>query len=357
METPAAWQEWGNRLLWTGLTLGVAYGVGHLLKLFLSHLVHVAAKTHGQWDDIVLSELRRRLPVWALLAGVWYSLRFWDLAEDSHLVAVRALIVLVGLSASWTAATIVSRLIRAYSSEVSSRIQVTGLTQNVARVVIMMVGGLIILDEVGIAVAPLLTVLGVGGLAVGLALQDPLSNLFSGIFISLSGQIRVGDFVELEDGRAGHIVDFDWRSTRLQLPQNSVVIVPNNRLAQAIVTNYDLPDPEVSVVVPVGIDYDTDLARVEQVTRDVAAEVLRAVEGGVPGFEPAIRFQTFAEAAISMSVVLRARQFADQFLIRHEFLKRLHARFKQEGIAMPFPVRVALRSPGSARSAEARGKE
>jgi small-conductance mechanosensitive channel len=323
------WEVWGNRLLWTGLTLGVAYGAGLLVTLFVSRLVHLAAKTSGEWDDIIVSELRRRVPFWMLLVGVWYALQHWDLAAETHLLVVRALVIVAGLSASWTAATIISRLIRVYSSGVSSAVPVTGLTQNVARILVMALGCMIILNEVGVEITPLLTVLGVGGLAVGLALQDPLSNLFSGLFISLSGQIRVGDFVELEDGRAGHVVDFDWRSTRLQLLPNNVVIVPNNRLAQAV-----------------GVDYASDLAHVERVTTEVAAEVLREVEGGVATFEPLIRFNAFADSSINFNVILRGRQFTDQFLLKHEFIKRLHARYATEGISIPFPIRtLAARDP------------
>jgi small-conductance mechanosensitive channel len=340
------WEVWGNRLLWTGLTLGVAYGAGLLVTLFVSRLVHLAAKTSGEWDDIIVSELRRRVPFWMLLVGVWYALQHWDLAAETHLLVVRALVIVAGLSASWTAATIISRLIRVYSSGVSSAVPVTGLTQNVARILVMALGCMIILNEVGVEITPLLTVLGVGGLAVGLALQDPLSNLFSGLFISLSGQIRVGDFVELEDGRAGHVVDFDWRSTRLQLLPNNVVIVPNNRLAQAIVTNYNLPQQEMSVLVAVGVDYASDLAHVERVTTEVAAEVLREVEGGVATFEPLIRFNAFADSSINFNVILRGRQFTDQFLLKHEFIKRLHARYATEGISIPFPIRtLAARDP------------
>ncbi len=340
------WDLWGRPITYTLLSLGVAYVVGHVLKLFVARLMRLAAKTEGEWDDIIVTEIKSRVPYWMLLAGLWYALQFWELGEQARLVAVRVLVVAGGLSVSWTVATIVSRLIRTFSKDGGSGVPVTGLTQNVARIVVMVLGTMIILNEVGIEVTPLLTVLGVGGLAIGLALQDPLSNLFSGLFISLSGQIRVGDFVELEDGRSGHVIDFDWRSTRLQLLPNNVVIVPNNRLAQAIVTNYDLPQQEMSVLVPVGVDYASDLEHVERVTKDVAAEVLREVEGGVATFEPLVRFNAFADSSINFNVILRGRQFTDQFLLRHEFIKRLHARYEKEGIGIPFPIRtLASRDP------------
>jgi len=358
MDFAVDWEGWGRPATYTLLTLGVAYVAGHVLKLFVARLMKLAAKTPGEWDDIVVYEIKRRVPFWMLLGGAWYSLQFWDLTDETHLLAVRGLVIGAGLSVSWTAATISSRVIRTLSSDGASGVPVTGLTQNVARIVVMVLGSMIVANEVGIEVTPLLTVLGVGGLAVGLALQDPLSNLFSGLFISLSGQIRVGDFVELEDGRSGHIVDFDWRSTRLQLLQNNVVIVPNNRLAQAIVTNYDLPQQEMSIVLQVGVDYASDLEHVERVTKDVATTVLQEVEGGVPTFEPLVRFHTFADSSINFAVILRGHKFTDQFLLKHEFVKRLHARYDKEGISIPFPIRtLASREPIPVSVVEPRGKE
>jgi len=352
------WDVWGRPITYTLLTLAVAYVAGHVLKLFVARLMRLAAKTPGEWDDIIVYEIKRRVPFWMLLGGAWYALQFWEITDETHLLVVRALIVFSGLSVSWAAATIVSRLIRTFSREGSSPVPVTGLTQNVARIVVMALGTMVILNEVGIEITPLLTVLGVGGLAVGLALQDPLSNLFSGLFISLSGQIRVGDFIELEDGRSGFIVDFDWRSTRLQLLPNNVVIVPNNRLAQAIVTNYDLPQQELSILVPVGVDYASDLEHVERVTKEVASDVLRDVEGGVPAFEPLVRYNAFADSSINFNVILRGQRFTDQFLLKHEFIKRLHARYDKEGINIPFPIRtLSSRDPIPVSVVDSKGGE
>ena len=170
--------------------------------------------------------------------------------------------------------------------------------------------------------------------AVALALQDPLSNLFAGLTISLSGQIRIGDYVKLETGQEGHVVDFDWRTTRIQMLANNLVIVPNAALAKAIVTNYSLPQADMSVPVQVSVDAGSDLDRVERVTLEVARQVLREVPGAVRDFEPAVRFQAFGDSAIRFVVSLRGHQFADQFLLTHEFVKRLQARYQSEGIVM-----------------------
>jgi small-conductance mechanosensitive channel len=360
MDFMADWPDWGTRLFWTAVTLGVAYAVGHVLNTFVSRLVRLAARTESQWDDIVIEEIKRRLPFWSLLVGAWYALGHWDIEGTSTYTLLRnAIVVIAGLSVTWTVATIVSRLIRAYSTGLSaSAVPVSGLTQNVAKFLVMTLGILAVLNSLGVSIAPMLAALGVGGIAVALALQDPLSNLFAGLFTSMSGQLRIGDFIELEDGKAGYIVDIDWRSTRVRLLQNNVVIVPNNRLAQSIVTNYHLPELEMAVLVQVGVDYASDLGHVERVTIEVARDVLKTVQGGIVDFDPFIRYHTFGDSSIDFSVILRGKEFVDQFLLKHEFIKRLSARYDQEGITIPFPIRtLAPRDPIPVVTIQPKGQE
>ncbi len=164
----------------------------------------------------------------------------------------------------------------------------------------------------GVSITPMLTALGVGGLAVALALQEPLANLFAGIVIALARQVRVGDYVKLDTGVEGYITDFSWWSTRIRMLSNNMVLVPNAKLAQAIVTNYHLPAPDVVVPVDVGVDPASDLLQVERVTLDVGREVMREVPGGVKEFEPVIRYHTFAAANVGFSVTLGSKEFAGQ---------------------------------------------
>jgi small-conductance mechanosensitive channel len=191
-----------------------------------------------------------------------------------------------------------------------------------------------------VSITPMLTALGVTGLAVALALQEPLSNLFAGIFLSLAGQTRIGDYVKLDSGVEGYIADVNWRTTRVRMLSGSLIIIPNAKLSQAIVTvvtNRKAPETDVPVAVDVGVDSARDLDRLEAVTLDVARDVMRGVPGGVPTFEPAIRYQTLVESHVKLSVIMRAKAFSDQDLVRHEFLKRLHARYWGVGVAVGRP--------------------
>jgi small-conductance mechanosensitive channel len=210
----------------------------------------------------------------------------------------------------------------------------------VAWTLVAILGLLVILNGLGLSITPMLTALGVGGLAVALALQEPLANFFAGLFLTLAGQIRVGDYVKLDSGQEGYVVDFSWRSTRLRMLANNLIVVPNAKLAQAIVVNHQLPSQDLAVLVDVGVDYSSDLARVERIVIDVGRQVMTEVRGGVPEFEPFIRYHTFGDSSVNFTTILRAGEFVDQYLVKHEFVKRLHQRFNQEGIVIPFPIRT-----------------
>lgn len=208
------------------------------------------------------------------------------------------------------------------------------------KAVIAVVGGMLVLDNLGISLTPLLTTLGIGSLAVAIALQDTLGNAFAGLHIKADRPIEVGQFIRLDTGDEGYVERIGWRSTRIRMLPNKSAVVPNSKLVQSTIINYDLPDPEVAVLVQVGVHYDSDLKKVERVTCEVAKETMRTVRGGVPSFEPFIRYHTFNQSSIDFTVILRAQQFVDNYLIKHEFIKALQERYRDEGIVIPFPIRT-----------------
>ena len=269
---------------------------------------------------------------------------YWPLTAEGRLLVGRAVFVLAALSVTLAVAAIASQMVDIYGAVIAPALPVSSLTRSVAWAFVAVIGLLVILNGLGLSITPMLTALGVGGLAVALALQESLANFFAGLFITLGGQIRVGDYVKLDSGQEGYVVDFIWRSTRLRMLANNLVGVPNAKLAQAIVVNHYLPSEDLAVLMEVGVDYASDLRHVERVVMEVGREVLTEVTGGVSEFEPFIRYHTFGDSSIDVTVILRAREFVDQYLIKHEFIKRLHARFDREGIVIPFPIRTVTHS-------------
>jgi len=238
-------------------------------------------------------------------------------------------------------ANVSGRLLAYFLKQVDLPISVTSLLLAVVKAVIYVIGVLIILNYLGISIAPLITALGVGGLAMALALQDTLSNLFAGIHIMAEQAIRVGDFIRLETGQEGYVEDISWRTTRIRMLPNNMVIVPNNKLSQSVITNYNLPDRKMVLQVPVNVSYASDPDRVERVLLDEARMALAEVPGLLDDPAPSVRFLPgFGESSLTFSLLCHIREIGDQNPIMDELNKRILKRFRQEGIEFPYPTRT-----------------
>lgn len=198
-----------------------------------------------------------------------------------------------------------------------------------------------------IDLTPFLATIGVGGLIAGFALQPTLVNFFAGFNLLSDKPIQIGDFVELPDiNLMGIIEDIGWRSTRIRTLPNQIIVIPNSKLIDSIIVNDSKPDPEVAVLVQMGVAYDADLYYVEKVVLEVASQVMRSIPEGVATFEPLVRFHTFGDSNINFTVVLRARQYIDRFVLMHEFIKAIKKRFDEEGIEISVPARKLFIAEG-----------
>lgn len=332
----------------------VAVGAGIVaavvLRLLLRVLHRGAGRTRTNGDDVLVAALRGVVPWVAVLVGIWVAAAALPLsaAVDRHVnqVLVAVSVLLVTLAAARVVAVMVRSMVLARSGVAGS----ATIFVNIIRLVVLAIGILVLLQTLGISVAPLLTALGVGGIAVALALQDTLANLFAGVHILASKKVQPGDYILLSSGENGYVVDINWRNTVVRALPDNLVIVPNAHLASTIVVNYHRPSQQMSVLVQVGVSYASDLEQVERVTIEVARDVMEHVTGGVPEHDPFIRYHTFGESSIDFSVILRANEYTDQYLVTHEFIKRLHTRYHREGIEIPFPIRTVVmpdREPGA----------
>lgn len=205
---------------------------------------------------------------------------------------------------------------------------------------VSIVGILVLLDYLSISITPLIASLGIGGLAIALALQPTLGNFFAGTQIVSDRVVHVGDYVEMDGGEIkGFVTDVGWRSTRLRTPFNNIVTIPNSRLADSILTNFYAPTPELGVTVNCGVSYSSDLVKVESVAMEVAREVVEELDEAVRTFEPIFRYEEFGDSNVNFWIWLRATDRWASFRLKSELIKRLKARFDQEGITINYPAR------------------
>jgi small-conductance mechanosensitive channel len=309
-------------------------------KVILAQMKKFAKRTSWEGDEIIINSVKGIAILWLVLGGIYLAFANLPLKPVILTVIQKVILVVILFSATIVISKIVVGFIGLHGKKTAGGLPSASLFTNITKGVIFAVGLLIILQSLGISITPLITALGVGGLAVALALQPTLSNLFAGLQIIMSKQLEPGDWVELDTGAKGYVVDISWRNTTIQELPNNLIVIPNAKLANSIITNFSRPQKQMSVIIEVGVSYDSDLEKVENVTREVAQKVVKEVQGGASEFEPLIRFHTFADFSINFSVILRVKEFVNKYVVRHEFIKALHKRYKQEGIEIPFPIRT-----------------
>ncbi len=209
------------------------------------------------------------------------------------------------------------------------------------KILFVAVGGMLILDNLGISLTPIITTLGIGSLAVAIALQDTLGNFFAGLHLKADRPIEPGHYVRLESGQEGFVERIGWRSTSIRTLQNNTVVVPNSKLAQSIITNLSLPEERITVSIAIGVSYDSAPEKIESVLLDEAKRAVEEVEGLLNDPEAAVRFiPGFGDFALNFTLICHVRRFADQARVQHELRKRIFNRFAKEGIQIPFPTRT-----------------
>jgi small-conductance mechanosensitive channel len=266
------------RLFWPGVAFVVAVVIGLVLRAAMLAVARRWAPP-GSALAALADTVRGPSLLWVLVLGLWAAMEVSELprrfAHPLGLVLQASIIASVTI----TAAALLSALIHRSAERQALGAAVTGLGQAVTRGVVLLTGALVLLSALGIQITPILTALGVGGLAVALALQDTLSNLFAGLHILADRPVRVGDYVKVADNVEGFVVDIGWRSTRLRTLANNTIVMPNKRVAESIITNYDMPEAFTGVSVKVIVDYGADPDRVEQILTDEATRASREVSG------------------------------------------------------------------------------
>jgi small-conductance mechanosensitive channel len=327
-----------SRLFWPATALVMV----SIAALLFRHALVAAFRRwtgHTNEDSLFLQAVRVPSMLWCVVLGLFVALEMADLpprmASQIQIVLESAII----LSVTITVAGVLGSIVAAASERRALAVAVTGLFRTAVRLTVLVIGGLVLLSSLGIAITPILTALGVGGLAIALALQDTLANLFAGLHLLADRPIRVGDYVRLSvENVEGHVLDVGWRSTRIRMLQNNVVVVPNKRVAESVITNFDLDEPRTGISIRVAVGYDADPDQVER----ALVEEARAAVGQVPGLlgdpPPVARLiPGFGEYSLEFTLTCQTRRIVDQFLVQHELRKRILKRLRAEGIAIPMP--------------------
>jgi small-conductance mechanosensitive channel len=316
-------------------------------KVGINYLRKWAEKTEFEGDDRVVESLRGMPTLWGVLIGVFFVFQTTTIPVKYMSKIDKTLIVIAIFSVTRVIERIISTFMDHLGQKTGHALPGTSIFNNIIKLSVYVLGALTALHALGISITPLITALGIGGLAVALALQSTLANLFAGIQIILSKQVSIGDYIRIGALEEGYVTDITWRNTTITAMQNNVIIVPNSNMSTLNIVNYGRDLKDLSFSLPVGVSYDSDLDHVERVLVELILQMQRDFPDKMPEFEPILRFSAFGDSSITVTVHLRTLAYGFQFALRSECVKRIHKRFRQEGIEIPFPIRTLHVKPNS----------
>ena len=331
------WRE----ALMTLLVVLSAWIVSRIYVLLIDSIV-------GRWlrrsasgpDDRVLTAIRQPGSILIFLVGVYaafhrYRFRLLGAMDGLiYIISVGIVITTLIRVSSVSLQKYAERLRRERRDEVAR--EFLPLTDKVLKVFLIIVGLVIIFDRFQIDIKSILYTLGVGSLAVGLALQDTLANMFGGFTIMLDRPFRVGDRIQIQSGETGDVQSIGMRSTSVKMTDGNLMIIPNAALVKTLVINHSFPDVTSLMRIEVGVAYGSDVAKVKKLMLEAAVDDPKVM--ATP--EPAVFFKSFGDSALNFVLTCYAKSFADTLAATDRVNSSIDAKFRAEGIEIPYPIRT-----------------
>ena len=271
---------------------------------------------------------------WTLPALALYLLLVDLLARPRSAVGVRISETLVWITLIVAALSLLNVILFEGAPQGSWQAKVPKLFRDLGRFLLVLIGSAIVLSSVwGADLGGFLTALGVGSLVLGLALQDSLGNIFSGVALLFEQPIEMGDWVEIGDS-LGQVVEVNWRSVHLKTMNDDLRVIPNSELSKGQFTNFSRPTALHRVEVPISFSYDDPPNRVRQLLIGAALEI-PAVLNTPP---PDVVVVSYGDFAINYKVQVFAPDYLTGDGIQDEINRRIWYLAKRHGLTMPYPM-------------------
>jgi small-conductance mechanosensitive channel len=318
--------------------------IGTIIFVTLSYFIlklitkRIAGKKKN-FGEYILKKLSKPILLIIFFIGTYAALKSLIVLNEYYGLIDGGFFVIVTLLTALLISNMLTIMMLGYLKVRKGFERTPGLLNRALSVIIFLIAIIIILGYFKVDITPMVAGVGLGAVVIGLALQSTLNNFFAGVHILSDKPIRVKDFIELDKDTCGIVEDIGWRSTRIRMLTDNLLIIPNSKLADSNIINYSMPKQDFSIWIPCGVAYESDLKKVEKVTLEVAREIQKTVKGAVKDFEPVFRYREFADSNINFIAILRIEEPMARFVVRNEFIKALKKRFDEEKIEISWPIR------------------
>ena len=338
---PLLWDLISNSPIVGGLLIVAAFAVlAWIVDVVMGRVfIRLAGKTRFRLDDAILRAIHR--PIWlsVLLIGVIFGIR-WMAPPEPFATASEALLKSL-MAIIWALAVnrIILRVVEDWTSLWRSTgrqgSEIIGLGGNILRMLLLVGTVFLFLAIWHINITPLLASAGIAGVAVALAAKETLSNFFGGVSVMLDQPYRVGDYIVLDSGERGEVVQIGLRSTRILTRDDVLVSIPNAIITNTKIVNESAPEPRFRVRIKIGVAYGSDIDQVEEVLLSLTRE--HPLVASEP--EPRVRFRNFGDSSLDFELLCWANRPHDKGRLIHELNRSIYKAFNANGISIPFPQR------------------
>jgi len=335
---PRQWNSLSDEAVLRFVYPAAAFLLTLLVLLFVRRLIIQWLRGHSRDEPnfarTVLETFRVPSLLWCIASAVQLGLDFSIIPQKYTGRASQAIAAFLIVSLSMVFASALVRALTMQGRRRGVALALSGLARTLIRVVIFTIAATLVLGLYHVNITPLLTALGVGGVAVALALQDTLANFFAGIHILIEEPIALGSVIRLSSGEEGIVTDIGWRTTRVRNGSNNVVVIPNTKITSGILVNYNLPDARVTAEVAVVVAYDADVERV----RRIALEEARAHDEVLATPEPTIHFSPgVTPTHLQFTLVFSVADFSRRAPVQSDVRLRIYHRLRAEDVPLPAP--------------------
>ncbi len=344
-ESDSLYLYWMKELLLSLLIFAFFLGVAKLLRYLLSAWgPRIASFAAGGLGDPLLKRLTPPACLLVVFAGLYLAVRHLPLPETAHMVASGAVFVVNIIILTNIAYRTSDEILGWYSGRVAERNgigldrQITLLLNKVISIFLILTALIITLKHFNYDILSLVTALGIGSLAIGMAAKDTLANMISGFTLMIDRPFRIGDRIQLASGQWGDVADIGLRSTKIKTVDNTLLIIPNSELCNTTIINLAFPDPRAKGKVSIGVAYGSDVEAVKKIMVTVAGEIPEILTDPAPE----AYFVSFGESALNMALFFWASDYTKVYPLTDRLNTLVLGRFRENGIDVPYPTRTVM---------------
>ncbi len=318
--------------------------VAKLIRFFLTTIAGwLVKKTKTKVDDLILSVIKTPIFYLITLAGIAIGFEFFPFSPSVKQIISRIVSSIIIIISCYTAACVINIPIKEWFDK---RKKITGkakenelivIARKILNFIVFILVVIFILTLWGINVTSLVASLGIAGFVLGFALRDTFANIFGGIALIADKSFKIGDFIKLDTGEVGEIIDIGLRSTRIKsFDENNEIIVPNNSLVMSKITNYGRPLVSLRMVIKIGVAYGSDIKKVKK----ILLSCIHQVRGILKNPEPKIYFMEMADFSLNFHLIFWIKNYRERIKITDEITSLAYEELQKEGIKIPFPTRT-----------------